>query len=56
MGGILPAIRDKFRADVNIDAWLKEGIVTKTGYKAFCERLIEKYSNFGSPVVCGKRV
>ncbi len=42
MDNILPAIRDRFRADANLHHWLNEGLVTEDGYEAFKAELTRK--------------
>ena len=42
MHDILPAICANLRADANLQAWLREGLVTEKGYEAFKKELIER--------------
>lgn len=42
MSDILPAICSNLRADANLHSWLREGLVTETGYTAFKDELIER--------------
>lgn len=42
MQDILPAICANLRADVNLQSWLREGLVTEKGYETFKEELIDR--------------
>lgn len=43
---ILPAIRERYRADVNMQQWLRQGLVTEAGFVDFRNELISRYRDF----------